>query len=106
MRQRGRYNYVPGSNNNYEPIWYDSDVYQDMKPISAYVDVQYKTHDKFAWIPTRSKFGSLIWMKSYIIVEQYVTLNEKHQNLIPTKYSVSEYVEAKIKGDIELGRRL
>ena len=104
MRQRGRYNYVPGSNNNYEPIWYDAD--QDMKPIRAYVDIQYRTHDKFAWIPTRSRFGSLIWMESYIILEQYVTLNKKHQNLKQTKYSVSEYVEAKIKGDIELGRRL
>ncbi len=104
MKQRGRFNYVPGSNKNYEPIWYDADY--DVKPISAYTDIEYRTHEQFAWIPTRSDFGSLIWMKACIIVEHYMTVNGTHQQLKQTKYTASEYVEAKLKGEIEVGRRL
>jgi len=99
MIQGGRSTYVPGSNRNYEPIWYDADV----KPISAYMDVEFRSREAFAWYPIKSDFGSLIWLKSYIVYERFVTINSKHKVLHSQTYSISEYVEAKLKGEIKVG---
>lgn len=91
--------YVPGSNRNYEPIWYDA----DMKPIGVHFDVEHSTREHFAWLPTKSDLGSIIWLTSYIIYERYVTINGKHKALHITKYTISEYVEAKLKGEVKIG---
>lgn len=87
--------YVPGSNKNYEPIWYDADM---MKPISAYVDVQTEKHEKFAWWPIKTNSGTMVWFKNVIVIRKFAKITARNQYLCENIYTVEEYVEMKLKG--------
>ncbi len=57
--------------------------------------------EEFAWFPKRSTFGSLIWMKSYIIYETWITIRGVEKRLLDTAlYTQCEFVEAKLKGEV------
>ncbi len=58
--------------------------------------------EEFAWFPKRSTYGSLIWMQSYIIYETWVTVRgvEKNCLLDTALYTQSQFVEAKLKGEV------
>lgn len=62
---------------------------------------------KFAWWPVRSVNGAIIWMDDYyhvdVMVDIEVMYNSKPITVIgfrTDKYSVSEYVEAKLLDQI------
>jgi len=57
--------------------------------------------EEFAWFPKRSTFGSIIWMKSYIIYETWITIRGVEKRLLDTAlYTQCEFVEAKLKGEV------
>jgi len=97
MKQQGRLNYVPGSNRNYEPIWYDVD-HPNMKPISAHMDIERRITERFAWLPRRMDDGMMLWFKSYVIIEKFVNTGPTQRVLYTNYYALDHYIEMKLKG--------
>lgn len=73
-----------------------------LRHISSHYDVEKRVIDQFAWLPTRMNNGTLIWLKKFVIVEQfYSTVNEKHRILHQMRYTESDYIERKLKGLVD-----
>jgi hypothetical protein len=97
MKQQGRLNYVPGSNRNYEPIWYDAD-HPTMKPISAHMDIERRITERFAWLPRRMDDDTMVWFKPYVIIEKFVNTGPTQRVLYINCYTQDHYIEMKLKG--------
>ena len=71
-----------------------------LRHISAHAEIKKRLENKFAWVPTKMKSGSIIWLKSYIIEHTYVDLATTERFLGEKYYTNDEYIEAKLKGEV------
>lgn len=73
-----------------------------LKHISAHYSMATRIVEKFAWTPTRMHDNHLIWLSKYYIYEQYYdTKHENHRILHQRKYTESDFLERKLKGQID-----
>lgn len=63
-------------------------------------EVKKRLENKFAWVPTKMKSGSIVWLKSYIIEYTYVDFVPRERFIGERYFTNDEYIEAKLKGEV------